>query len=312
MPLMVITMVVLALVGSACASTVQTRLEDSGERIPTVAPLTAEEQAITEATAVPADPAPAPATESAAPEPTTAPNPALVVPERLSIQVLREVPHDPNNFTQGLVIHDGRMFESTGRFGPSTTRLLEIDRSTGATVQSVESNDVFGEGLALVGDQFVQLTYTEGIALIWDADTLEKIGEFRYEDSEGWGLCHDGDRLVMTDGGDRLHFRDPETFAPLGSVEIVLEGVPLARVNELECVGGTVWGNVFLTDMIVEIDPTTGAVITVVDGSALEQPRPFESNAVLNGIAYDELTATFWLTGKLWDSLYEVNFVPAS
>lgn len=299
----------MALVVSGCSSTVTTRLDDAGDRIPTVAPLTAEEAAIIDGSAAPTEPTAAIPDDGTSSAPAQVPDSASIVPERLGVRVLREVPHDPNNFTQGLLIEDGRMFESTGRFGPSTTRLLEIDRATGATVQSVESNEVFGEGLALVGDQFVQLTYTDGIALIWDAATLEQIGEFRYENSEGWGLCHDGERLVMTDGGDQLHFRDPETFAPLGSIQVLLEGVPLARVNELECVGDTVWGNVFLSDMIVEIDPATGAVITVVDGSALEQPRPFESNAVLNGIAYDELTATFWLTGKLWDSLYEVEFV---
>jgi len=145
------------------------------------------------------------------------------------------------------------------------------------------------------------------VAFVYNAETLEKVGEFQYN-TQGWGLCYDGTRLIMSDGSSQLTFRDPTTFAPIGSVQVLLNGVPLPRLNELECVNGRVWSNVWLTDLIVEIAPETGAVTTVVDASNLLQPRPVNSEATLNGIAYDSDTGNFLVTGKMWPVLYEVSF----
>jgi len=303
-------MACIALVLSACASTVvEDASNSSGSRVPTpqavvsidpVEPTVTPEQVTSDEAN----------TDDGAQNITNA---IAVVAERLVPRVIAEFPHNPTNFTQGLLLDaDGTMYESTGSFGPSATRLIEIDRTTGETVREVQpTEDVWGEGLALIDDRFVQLTWQARVAYIWDQNTFEKIGEYRY-DTAGWGLCYDEseDRLVMSDGSEFLVFRDPDTFAPIGNpVLVLLDGTPLGNINELECVNGRVWANVFLQDVIVEIDAASGAVLTAVDASSLNQPRPFENNAVLNGIAFDPVTEHFLVTGKLWETLYEVEFV---
>jgi glutamine cyclotransferase len=169
---------------------------------------------------------------------------------------------------------------------------------------------VFGEGLAQVGDRLIQLTWQQQQALVWSADTLEPEGSFDYQ-GEGWGLCFDGRRLVMTDGSSSLTFRDAVTFEVIGEVSVMLDGQPIDRLNELECVDGSVWANVWETDSIVRIDPASGEVTGVLDASGLITPHPalFDPGAVLNGIAYDPATDTWLLTGKLWPSMFEVRLV---
>ncbi len=223
--------------------------------------------------------------------------------------VVATYPHDPGAFTQGLVLESGRLFESTGRRGSSTLR--EVDLETGAVLRSIDLDDqYFGEGLELVDDRLILLTWQSQTAFVHDRDTFELLGTFDYP-TEGWGLCHDGDRLVMSDGTPELVFRDPDSFEPVGAVTVSLDGQPVERLNELECVDGDVWANVWLTDTIVRIDPATGNVTAVVDAAALEPDRPDDGDAVLNGIAYDEGTGRFLLTGKLWSTVYEVELAPA-
>ncbi len=218
-------------------------------------------------------------------------------------------PHDPEAFTQGLVFDGGRLFESTGLRGRSTLR--EVDLETGEVLRSIDLDEqYFGEGLALVDDRLILLTWQSQTAFVHDRDTFELLATFDYT-TEGWGLCRDGDRLVMSDGTAELVFRDPDTFEPTGAVTVTLDGQPVERLNELECVGGDVWANVWQTDSIVRIDPGTGTVTGVVDASTLEPDRPAGDQAVLNGIAYDETTGRFLLTGKLWSTVYEVELVPA-
>jgi glutaminyl-peptide cyclotransferase len=234
-------------------------------------------------------------------------------PDLFGYEILSVRPHDVEAFTQGLVFDDqGRMFESTGLVGETTLR--ELDPATGAVVRSVEPEDpVFGEGLALVGDRLLQLTWQEGIALAWDVESFALEDTFEY-DGEGWGLCLDGDRLVMSDGTDTLTFRDPETFQEAGNVRVTLEGQPVRRLNELECVEGDVWANVWETDSIVRIDPRSGVVTGVLDASRLITPHPvlLDEGAVLNGIAHEPTasTDTLWLTGKHWPSMFEVRLIP--
>ena len=230
----------------------------------------------------------------------------LVEPVELGVEVLEEHPHDPAAFTQGLVwAAPDRLYESTGREGQSTLRL--VDLLTGEVLRSVALDDEhFGEGLELVGDRLVQLTFTSGLALVWEEADFAEVGAFTYE-GEGWGLCLLGDRLVHSDGTAILRFRDPVSFEPLDSVEVTLDSEPLGFLNELECVDGDVWANVWQTNRIVRIDPATGLVTAVVDASTLA--RPAEAD-VLNGIAHDPETGTFLLTGKLWPTLYRVRFVP--
>jgi glutamine cyclotransferase len=255
----------------------------------------------------PSSPAPGQpaAAEMAAPAPALAAN----APERLALKVLAVRPHDPEAFTQGLLLDHGTMFESTGLNGKSSLR--EVDPRTGAVKRKVDvPRQLFAEGLALVGDRLIQLTWQEGVALVYDRASFQKTGEMRYE-GEGWGLCWDGTRLVMSDGSDRLTFRDPKTFAVLGSVAVTVGGRPAYQLNELECVDGVVYANVWQTDDILRIDPRDGRVTAVIDASGLLTREERLKTDVLNGIAWDPESRTFLLTGKLWPKLFQVQLVPA-
>jgi glutaminyl-peptide cyclotransferase len=227
-------------------------------------------------------------------------------------EVVATHPHDPDAFTQGLLFHDGRFYESSGRYGRSDLREVAVD--TGAVVRARPLDPrFFAEGLALVDDRLIQLTYREGTALVYDRDTFEEVGRFAYE-GEGWGLCFDGSELWMSDGSARLQRRDPVTFERVGHVDVRLEGSPVERLNELACVGDHVFANVWLTTELVRIAKADGTVDAVVDASALvPDDAAVRSNpdAVLNGVAHDPATGRWWLTGKLWPVLYEVRFVDA-
>ncbi len=225
----------------------------------------------------------------------------------LTITVVAVHPHDSDAFTQGLEVHDGRLLEGTGLYGESDRRLVEI---TSGAVQGLEAlnSGLFGEGLTVVGDEVLQLTLKAGVYIRADAETLTETGRGLY-DGEGWGLCFDGSRLVMSDGTPTLTFRDPETFEGTGTIEVTLNGEPLANLNELECVNGQVLANVWLTEFVVVIDPASGEVVATLDASSLRpDDAPFDnSRFALNGIAHDPTTGRFYLTGKRWPVVYEVE-----
>jgi glutamine cyclotransferase len=232
-------------------------------------------------------------------------------PVLLRWEVVARYPHDASAWTQGLVFdRSGRLFESTGLIGRS--QLRELDPATGAVLRSVMTPDgAYGEGLALVGDQLlVQLTWQDGRAYRYEADTLRLVDTLPYA-GEGWGLCWDGSRLVMSDGSDTLTFRDDATFAVEGTIRVTLDGVPVTRLNELECVDGEVWANVWETHAIVRIDPATGRVTGVLDLTGLLVPDPAgaDPGAVLNGIARLPAGDTWLLTGKLWPEAIEVRIL---
>lgn len=232
----------------------------------------------------------------------TVPGVELLVPEVISVR-----PHDELAFTQGLLLADGVFFESTGR----TSSVREVDPETGEVIRERAVPDYFAEGLALVGDRLIQLTWRDGIALIYDRDTFEYEGAFYYN-VEGWGLCYDGESLYHSDGSQYLYRRDPETFEILDRIAVTYGGQPVIRLNELECVGDYVYANVWQTDYILRIAKATGVVDGLIDASDLLTPeqRPTDSNGVLNGIAYDPENDVFYITGKLWSLLFEVRFVP--
>jgi glutamine cyclotransferase len=254
----------------------------------------------------------APATRRAAP---AAPYPASPgVPaspgaaERLKVEVLSVRPHDPGGFTQGLVWSRGKLYESDGIYGSSSLR--EVDPATGEVRRRLNlPPGFFAEGLALVGERLIQLTWREGSAFVYSVASFERVAELHYQ-GEGWGLCYDGRRLVMSDGSDRLTFRDPRTLAVLGTVAVRLDGQPVAQLNELECVVGQVYANVWQTDEILRIDPASGRVTAVIAAGGLLSPEERARADVLNGIAYDAAKRTFLITGKLWPKLFEVRFVP--
>jgi glutaminyl-peptide cyclotransferase len=232
--------------------------------------------------------------------------PAPAAPERLRVRVVATYPHDTGAYTQGLLWHDGTLYESTGQYGESTVRQVEL--ATGRVLRQAElPRQYFGEGLALVGSRLVQLTWQEGVALIWGLADVAPRGEHRYT-GEGWGLCYDGRRLVMSDGSARLTFRDPESFAVIGGVDVTLSGVPADRLNELECVEGAVYANVWRDQEIFRIDPGDGRVTAVINASGLISAKERLLADVLNGIAYRPETETFFITGKLWPKLFEVVF----
>ncbi len=231
-------------------------------------------------------------------------------PERLKVKVLSTRPHDPEAFTQGLVLQGGTLYESTGLYGKSSLR--EVDPKTGAVRRKVAvPAEYFAEGLALVDDRLLQITWKEEKTLVYNRADFKPAGEFRY-DGEGWGLCSDGARLVMSDGSNRLTFRDPKTFAVLSILDVTLAGKPANQLNELECVDGAIYANVWQTDDILRIDPRDGRVTAVVDASGLLTPEERGKTDVLNGIAWNPETRTFLITGKLWPKMFEVQFVPAA
>ena len=227
-------------------------------------------------------------------------------PEPLVFQVVRTLAHDSTAYTQGLLLHDGMLYESTGRYGESTVRT--VDPTDGAVLHRVALDSVyFGEGLARVGDRLVQLTWKEGTARVLDLETLESVGSFSYG-GEGWGLCHDGSSLWMSDGTSTLTRRDPDSFAVLQTLDVTVDGVGVYSLNELECVEGAIWANVYQRDEIVRIDAATGAVTGVLNAQALARDagRAGDREAVLNGIAWNPDTRTFYVTGKLWPTMYEI------
>jgi glutaminyl-peptide cyclotransferase len=229
--------------------------------------------------------------------------------ERMRVDVVRRIPHDTTAFTQGLLVDAGRLFESTGLVGES--RLRAVDLTSGREIRSREiPAPHFGEGLAKVGSELIVLTWKSGKALRFDAETFEPRGEHDYE-GEGWGLTFDGERLIMSDGSAFLQIRDPSSFALIRRVETRLDGRPVRHLNELEHVDGLVYANVWQTDRIVAIDPTSGEVRRVIDARGLlEGPERWRAD-VLNGIAHDAHTGEFFVTGKLWPWLFQVRFVPA-
>ena len=250
--------------------------------------------------------APATSAASEAFAPAAAPEPDVRLRR---VEVLRELSHERDAYTQGLVWWDGVLFESTGREGESTLR--RIDPRTGRVEQRIDiPPQYFGEGLSLVDRRLIMLTWRAQRAFSYDRDSFELLDTYRYR-GEGWGLCYDGDRLIMSDGSDRLTFRDPVTFEPIGERRVRLRGRPLHELNELECVDGAVYANVWQTDFIVRIDPESGRVTDYIDAAGLLQGPDRLGAEVLNGIAWDPEADTFYITGKWWPKMFEVRFVEA-
>lgn len=226
--------------------------------------------------------------------------------EHLRARVLTVYDHDPRAYTQGLVWYDGKIFESTGQYGDSSLQRWDLD--TGEVEKKVTlPPDLFGEGLAMVGERLVQLTWRQGIAFVYRPGDLSRSGKLAYE-GEGWGLCFDGEQLFMSDGTHVLTVRDPEDLSIIRRLVVTRRGTLLDRLNELECVEGWIFANVYQTDEIVKIDPKTGMIHTTIDASGLLSPSEQVAADVLNGIAYRPTTKTFLLTGKHWPKLFEVVF----
>lgn len=229
----------------------------------------------------------------------------------LHAQVLEILPHDATRFTQGLEISDGVLYESTGLKGESRLIATEfVNGRLGVNIrEAVLPAPIFGEGLTVVQDRIWQLTWVSEFAIERDRETFAERRRVPFE-GEGWGLCYDGEQLVMSDGSAKLTFRNPETFAPTGSIVVRSGAGPVYALNELECVDGAVWANVYETDYIVRIDPMDGSVTGVVDAQGLLSPEQYEHADVLNGIAAIPGAEEFLITGKRWPAMFRVRFEP--
>ena len=231
-------------------------------------------------------------------------------PKQYRVEVVAEYPHDETSYTQGLFFDGGRFYESTGQWGESTFRV--VDLATGQATGRLDfDSQYFVEGSVVFKDKLYILTWTNKVVFVYDPQTLEYQSAFSYP-REGWGLTTDGEHLIASDGSSRLFFMD-ENLQVVKAVNVKLEGRPVRYLNELEYIDGKVWANVYTTDTIVIINPKTGVVEATVDCEGL-MPRSLydERTDVLNGIARDPSDGKIYLTGKYWKRLYEVKLVPAS
>lgn len=225
-------------------------------------------------------------------------------PAQLTVQVVAKLPHDPAAFTEGLEFDGDTLYESTGLAGQST---LTAGPAGGPPERTATlPSPLFGEGVTVLGPTLWQLTWQDGIAIERDTKTLAELRRVQYQ-GEGWGLCHqDSGRLVMSNGSSWLTFRDPKTFAVTGSVDVGRD-----QLNELECVGGDVYANVWHTDTILRVDAATGHVTGIIDAGQLRaQVNLTGAEDVLNGIAAVPGTGEFLLAGKQWPVSFRVRFVP--
>jgi glutamine cyclotransferase len=240
-------------------------------------------------------------------QPRRTPSPAPVS----NYRVVHVFPHDSEAFTQGLVYLDGFLYEGTGLNGRSSIRKVRLENGEVLQIQRLDAQ-YFGEGIAIVGNALFELTWQSEVGFIYDRASFQRTGTFTYK-GEGWGLTHDGKRLIMSDGTAYLRFIDPATRKELSRIQVRDGGVPVERLNELEYVKGEVLANVWQTDRIARIAPSTGQVLGWIDVSGLLTAREAQmaeaAGGVLNGIAYDAQQDRLFVTGKLWPKLFEIKSV---
>jgi len=228
------------------------------------------------------------------------------IPE-YTYQVVHTFPHDRHAYTQGLVYQDGVLYEGTGLEGESSIRKVKLE-----TGEVLQKRDVpwphFGEGIVIWKDRLLELTWQGQSGFIYDPATFTPKGEFQYA-GEGWGLTHDGKRIIMSDGTSEIRFWDPETLKETGRITIRSEGQPVVKLNELEWVKGEIYANVWETDRIVRVNPANGNVVGWIDLTGIMTPRETDPGNVLNGIAYDAKGDRLFVTGKRWPKLFEIKLV---
>ncbi len=229
----------------------------------------------------------------------------------LAYEVVKTWPHDRGAFTQGLIVRDGFLYESTGLNGRSSLRKVNLE--TGEVMQrETVANQYFAEGLTDWKDRLIQITWQSKVGFTYDLKTLKPKAQFNY-DGEGWGITHDTKRLIMSDGTSTLRFLDPESFKQTGTLDVTYQGKPLANLNELEFVRGRILANVWQSNSIVVIDPTNGRVTAQIDLPGVLSPEDRSVAVdVLNGIAYDAKHDRLFITGKLWPKIFEIKLKPTS
>jgi glutaminyl-peptide cyclotransferase len=237
------------------------------------------------------------------------PVPLLAAIPTDDVAVVATYPHDPTAFTEGLFYRDGFLYESTGQVGRSGIRKVEL-----ATGQVLLRHDLagpyFGEGIVAWKHRLIELTWQDHVGFVYDIDTFKPLSQF-HVDGEGWALTGDGSRLIMSDGTADLRILNPETLAVTGRIHVTCAGRPVRNINEIEWIKGEIYANIWVTNLIVRIDPKTGAVIGAIDLSRLAAMNPPDPpDKVPNGIAYDSTGDRLFVTGKLWPSLYQIRPVP--
>ncbi|QKG78862.1 glutaminyl-peptide cyclotransferase [Tenuifilum thalassicum] len=231
-----------------------------------------------------------------------------ITPQEYTYKVIKTYPHDPNAYTQGLIFHNGFLYEGTGQQGASTLRKVELE--TGKVIQSLNlSREYFGEGIAMLNDKIYQLTWTNGVGFVYDAATFKTLHTFGYS-TQGWGLTTNGNELIMSDGSHIIYFMEPNGFSETHRIEVYDDNGPVKMLNELEYINGKIYANIYLTDDIIIINPESGAVEGRIDMRNLLKPNQRTGNEdVLNGIAYDPENNRIFVTGKLWSKLFQVEFI---
>jgi glutamine cyclotransferase len=229
-------------------------------------------------------------------------------PPVYGFEVVGAFPHDQKAFSQGLAFDDGFLYESTGLYGESTLRQVELESGKVLKRQALNRR-VFAEGITILDDRILQLTWRNRVGIVYEKKTFKPQGTFRYT-GEGWGITTDGKRIFVSDGSATLRLLDPKSYEVVGRINVQSRGIPVDRLNELEYVDGEIYANVWTTDYVVRISPATGQVLGWIDLRGLLKPheRPSEE-AVLNGIAYDPKKKRLFVTGKLWPKLFEIRLV---
>ncbi|MHB9097209.1 MAG: glutaminyl-peptide cyclotransferase [Syntrophales bacterium] len=226
---------------------------------------------------------------------------------RYGYRVIRSHPHDRQAFTQGLIYSDGFLYEGTGLHGSSSLRKVEL--ASGRVLKEIRLTPFyFGEGITAFGDRIVQVTWLSRVGFVYDKKTFRLLRKFTYP-HEGWGITHDGKRLIMSDGTAMLHLLDPTDFHETAAISVFDERGPVAGLNELEYVRGAIYANIWPTNLIVVIDPGTGRVTARIDLKGLLDARDAPGTDVLNGIAYDAGGDRLFVTGKLWPKVFEIKII---
>ena len=226
--------------------------------------------------------------------------------KKYTYQIVATYPHDPQAFTQGLIFHEGFLYESTGLYGESSLR--KIDLRTGKVLFKKKIDEIyFAEGLTLFNNLLIQLTWKSHLGFLYEIDTFEQIGSFEFP-YEGWGITHDNQNLIISDGSDTLRFLDPKNFLVTREVQVHLNGQMINQLNELEFINGKIYANVWHTDLILIVDPEDGQVIGWINLIGLEEQSDLLKN-VLNGIAFDQTNNRIFVTGKNWPHLYEIVLI---
>ncbi len=233
-----------------------------------------------------------------------------IVPIEYTYRVIKEYPHDPAAYTQGLQYADGWIFEGTGNYGTSSLRRVELESGKVEKIRDLDQS-LFGEGITVFGERVYQLTYKSQVGFIYDKSSFEEIQKVYYQNQEGWGLTHNGTELIMSDGTHVIYFLDPEMFTINRQLEVYHDKGLADSLNELEYINGKIWANRYYTDEIVIIDPETGKVEGRINLKGILKATDRKTNTdVLNGIAWDQAGDRLFVTGKRWPKLFEIKAIP--